>query len=167
MVRVLAGLSTLLLVSLLGCASDVSGGGSTSDGNAGAGGTTGNGTTGSGDSTGTTGGGSSTGTTGGGGSGGNASNLTCAEIEVELPKEQASIMSCTADVQCGQELKGTSCGCTRNLVARLDADTTRFYELLTTSQELQCDDSVGSTCDCPNANGFVCKNGFCAWNYVP
>ncbi|MDI1432812.1 hypothetical protein [Polyangium sorediatum] len=166
MLRVLTGLSTLLLVSLLGCASDVSGGGSPSGGDAGAGGTTGNGTGGAGSSGGSDGGGSS-GTTGGGGSGGSASDLTCAEIEVELPKEQAAIMSCTADAQCGQELKGTSCGCTRNLVARLDADTTRFYELLTTSQELQCDDGVGSTCDCPNAEGFVCKNGFCAWNYVP
>jgi hypothetical protein len=92
---------------------------------------------------------------------------TCAELEAELTKERQSIQSCTAAADCGQDLKGTSCGCTHNLVARLDADTTRFYELIDLSQTLECDPGLAGTCDCPNADGFVCTNGFCAWNYVP
>ncbi|MRG92255.1 hypothetical protein [Polyangium spumosum] len=145
MVRVLSGISALLVVSLLGCSSQVSGGGSPSDG------ATGTSTS-----------------TGAGSSGGVALEITtCAELDAELAKERQAIMSCTSDAECGQDLKGTSCGCTRNLVARLDADTTRFYELLQRGQDLECDPGLVSTCDCPNANGFVCKSGTCGWNYVP
>ncbi|MDC3960390.1 hypothetical protein KEG38_41440 [Polyangium jinanense] len=172
MVRVFFGVSALLVVSLLGCSAGVGGGGSSPGDMT----STGTGGTGGSDGTGGSGGtGGSAGTSGSGGTGGNSSTsggggsamLTCAELEVELPKERQAIMSCTADVQCGQELKGTSCGCTRNLVARLDADATRFYELLEQWQTLECEEIIVGTCDCPNANGFACKNGFCTWNYVP
>lgn len=149
MSRVLTGISTLLCVFVFGCSSAVSGGGSSSDGTP----------------TGTAGG--TTGTGAGSGGGSALEITTCAELDAELAKERQAIMSCTADAECGQDLKGTSCGCTRNLVARLDADTTRFYELLQRGQELECDPGLVSTCDCPNANGFVCKSGTCGWNYVP
>ncbi|MDI1451645.1 hypothetical protein [Polyangium sp. 6x1] len=164
MVRFLSGFFVLLVVCALGCSTQVEGGDSSSGGS---GGTGGGGTAGSGGTTGSggAGGGDSMSTSGGMGSGG-SSNLTCAEVLADLKQEGESIMSCTSDAECGQELKGTSCGCTNNLVARIGADTTRFYELLTQSDELECDQTVG-TCDCPNAEGFICKNGFCGWNYVP
>jgi hypothetical protein len=63
-------------------------------------------------------------------------------------------------------LGGTSCGCTRELVARLDADTTRFEALKDARIGGESCISLGSTCDCPNAEGFACSSGFCTWNYV-
>ena len=62
-------------------------------------------------------------------------------------------------------LTGTSCGCTRNLVARLDADETRFRDLLATQADMQCG-GMASTCDCPEADGYACENGRCTWNYL-
>jgi hypothetical protein len=114
-----------------------------------AGGTSGSGTGGSGTS--------GSGTSGSGTSG----DTSCAEVKGELDAELASVRSCTADAQCGQELLGTSCGCTRNLVARLDADISRVEELI----GLNCG-GLASTCDCPTADGFACVGGTCAWNYV-
>jgi len=143
MVRVFSALSTALLVFALGCSSEVSGGGSPSGGD-----TTGTGTSGS-------------------TSGGAVSDITtCAELESELTKERQAIQSCTSAAECGQDLKGTSCGCTRNLVARLDADAARFYELIERNQELECSEITAGTCDCPAADGFDCENGFCGWNYT-
>ncbi len=90
---------------------------------------------------------------------------TCEQIQTEFQAESIDIRSCTEAAQCGQELTGTSCGCTRNLVARLDADTTRFYELIGEAGELECDLGLESTCDCPEVRGFLCEDGLCAWDY--
>jgi hypothetical protein len=81
-------------------------------------------------------------------------------------EELAAIRSCTADDECGQVLRDTSCGCTRDLVARLDADVTRFNELRTTQVDGERCSDLGSSCDCPEADGFECKDNQCAWRYV-
>lgn len=91
---------------------------------------------------------------------------TCDDIVAAVDDESREIRACTAPEQCGQELHGTSCGCTRNLVARTDADTERFYRLLGLAEDESCDVGMDSTCDCPEADGFDCVDGYCAWNYV-
>ena len=84
---------------------------------------------------------------------------SCEEVEEELQRIQA----CTSDDECGQVLEGTGCGCTRSLVARLDASPANF-EALVAASDGSC--APGSTCDCPEADGFACVDGTCAWNYV-
>ena len=90
---------------------------------------------------------------------------TCEDLTVALAAEEAEIRACTSGAECGQVLSGTSCGCTRNEVARYDADTTAFYALLSESQAAECDLGA-STCDCPEAYGFACESGTCTWNYT-
>ena len=80
--------------------------------------------------------------------------------------ETLEVRSCSADSQCGQELSGTSCGCTRNWVATLDANTDCFYSLIDQAGVLECDLGLFSSCDCPAADGFVCDSGICQWNYL-
>ncbi|HEY3493049.1 MAG TPA: hypothetical protein VGK73_00110 [Polyangiaceae bacterium] len=99
------------------------------------------------------------------GNGGGAS-LTCDDVRAAAQTELAGIQKCESPDDCGQVLEGTSCGCTRNLVARLDADTTRFEELLSTTVDGEQCVSLASTCDCPAADGFACQNGSCTWNYA-
>jgi len=99
--------------------------------------------------------------------------IVCNEYNVELKK----VRSCQNDTECGQILAGTSCGCTRNLVARKNVDLTRFKDLRKTSLALlsmsstvtdACSDIAAvSTCDCPEANGFLCVDSVCRWNYTP
>ena len=90
----------------------------------------------------------------------------CVDIEQDIAIELDDIQSCTADADCGQVLVGTSCGCTRNLVARVDADISDFQALQQQAAELECDTGFVSVCDCPAAAGFRCDAGTCAWNYV-
>ena len=90
---------------------------------------------------------------------------TCDEVEDAQDSALADIQACTTADECGQVLTGTSCGCTRDLVARVGADATLFYDLVEQSQALQCDSGLISTCDCPPANGFACDRGTCTWNY--
>jgi hypothetical protein len=142
MIRLALGTAAALLLALSGCAVTVKDGGSGGNGAGGGG----------------------AGGAGGGGTGG-GDPAACKEYQAELAAELSLIQSCTADDECGTELKGLSCGCTRNLIARLDADTTHFYELLEKGKMLDCG-ILGSTCDCPEADGFVCTNGVCGWNYV-
>lgn len=102
---------------------------------------------------------------GAGGTGGTGA-LTCDFVRQQTQDELARIQACNTDAECGQILHGTSCGCTRDLVARLDADADAFraWNELTIDGE-RCNAFI-STCDCPNADGFVCAKGRCAWNYV-
>ena len=90
----------------------------------------------------------------------------CGELVAAFEAETLAIRSCDVDEDCGMELPGTSCGCTRNWVARAGADTTCFYELIEAAGPLQCELGLGSTCDCPEADGFVCVEGVCSWNYL-
>jgi hypothetical protein len=78
----------------------------------------------------------------------------------------SSAQKCTSAAECGQAIKGTSCGCTRDAVARKDADLTSYQAIRSKLTELGCDGGLGSTCDCPSADGFACVNNRCVWNYV-
>lgn len=90
----------------------------------------------------------------------------CDTLVSAVLDEAAAIRSCSADAECGQPLAGTSCGCTRDWVARSDADTDTFYALLDQAFSAGCEvPGTISTCDCPPANGFVCDAGMCQWNY--
>lgn len=91
---------------------------------------------------------------------------TCETIEADFAAERADIQACEVAEDCGQELIGTSCGCTRNLVARADADTTAFYALIDAANANECDIGLVSTCDCPEADGFDCVDQVCTWNYL-
>jgi hypothetical protein len=113
--------------------------------------------------------GGTTGGTGGttGGAGGTTGGATtCASVVQELAAELTNIQRCTTASDCGQVLIGTSCGCTRDLVARLDADTTRFHQLRNMRIDGTPCAEFSGTCDCPAADGFACLGGACAWNYV-
>ncbi len=96
---------------------------------------------------------------------------SCAELVPILDQELMLIQQCTTAAECGQVLSYTSCGCTRNLVARLDADLSLFDALMARNLQLarggqeDCRSFV-TTCDCPLADGFACVAGRCTWNYV-
>jgi len=90
---------------------------------------------------------------------------TCAATNDAVSAELARIQACDVAADCGVVLTGTSCGCTRNLVARVDADTSRFYALIGQQAALDCG-GMGSTCDCPPADGYTCAAGTCGWNYT-
>jgi hypothetical protein len=125
---------------------------------------------GAGGTTGGIGGGVVTGGTAGSTSGSagaaGTSALTCDDVRRKTESELARIQYCTTDAQCGQVLEGTSCGCTRDLVARFDADATAFHELKEQEVNGERCNEFASTCDCPTAAGFACAGGRCAWNYV-
>jgi hypothetical protein len=88
----------------------------------------------------------------------------CATVEAQRQEELASVQRCSTAADCGQPIAGSSCGCTRDLVARNDADLDRYLDLQQSASEL-CDVG-GSTCDCPEADGFACVNQRCTWNYT-
>jgi hypothetical protein len=115
----------------------------------------------------TTGGGSTTsaGTTESGGST-TGPFESCDELLPAFEAEAQEIRACTEAAECGQVLENTSCGCTRNWVARADADVTAFWELVQMAAQLECSLPFGSTCDCPAADGFACEVSVCTWNYL-
>lgn len=92
---------------------------------------------------------------------------TCGPIEMDFATETAAVRACETDDQCGQVISGTSCGCTRNWVARIDADLSAFEEIRTKLEANSCElPGTISTCDCPAADGFACEQGICTWNYT-
>ncbi len=91
---------------------------------------------------------------------------TCDELDAALATELSALQSCSVSADCGQVLEGTSCGCTNELVARKNADVARFRSLQARGDELECP-GVAGECSCPAADGFVCTNGVCGWNYTP
>lgn len=91
---------------------------------------------------------------------------TCEQLKADYQAELIEVGSCVDDSECGQELKGTSCGCTHNSVARLDADASGVYALIMLAEEHGCELILAGTCDCPAADGFVCNDGHCGWNYL-
>jgi hypothetical protein len=91
----------------------------------------------------------------------------CEALVPAFLEEAADIRSCTADAECGQVLAGTSCGCTNNWVARVDADTSTFETIMAEAQQAGCElPGTISTCDCPSVDGFVCNANVCGWNYT-
>lgn len=90
----------------------------------------------------------------------------CDTLVTDVQIELEDIQSCDRDADCGQVLAGTSCGCTRNLVARNDADVATFEDLAQDASDAQCDVGFSSPCDCPEADGYRCADGTCTWNYA-
>lgn len=78
----------------------------------------------------------------------------------------ASVQRCESAAECGQRIPGSSCGGTRDLIARKDADLTRYLAQRGRVAELGCASEGGSTCDLPAVNGFACLDHVCGWNYV-
>lgn len=73
------------------------------------------------------------------------------------------VSRCTTADDCFA-LVGTSCGCTRDLVANKTADLTEFWGVVNSMSDAEC--GLGSDCDCPEADGFICQDEHCAWNYL-
>lgn len=90
---------------------------------------------------------------------------TCTQVQADFAAESRAIRACEEDAQCGQVLTGTSCGCTRDQVARIGVDTRAFYALIDEAAALGCDLGLTSTCDCPEVSGFDCDDGVCTWDY--
>jgi pacifastin inhibitor LCMII len=91
---------------------------------------------------------------------------SCDSLLNELQGTLSSVQKCSTAADCGQAIPGSSCGCTRDLVARKDASLGPYLELRAKVAELGCATDGGSTCDCPNADGFACVNNVCGWNYA-
>ncbi|PRQ09505.1 hypothetical protein [Enhygromyxa salina] len=91
---------------------------------------------------------------------------TCEDVQGAFEEETTVIRSCTEDAECGQQLVGTSCGCTHDWVARTDADATCFYAIIEQASLLECDLGLYSDCDCPSADGFECVDNICEWSYL-
>jgi hypothetical protein len=95
------------------------------------------------------------------------SGSTCESLETDFNAQVEAVRGCTDAAECGQVIEGTSCGCTRNWVARTDADLTQFWAIFDEAAGLDCDwAGFGSTCDCPEADGYACIDNVCEWNYL-
>ena len=91
---------------------------------------------------------------------------SCDSLQKELKSTLSDVQRCTSAADCGQPIPGSSCGCTRDLVARKDANLSSYLAQRAKVSELGCATDGGSTCDCPSAEGFTCTNNVCGWNYV-
>jgi len=91
---------------------------------------------------------------------------SCDSLVSELSATLSSVQMCTSAADCGQPILGSSCGCTRDLVARKDADLSSYLAQRAKLSELGCASEGGSTCDCPVAQGFDCIDNVCSWNYL-
>lgn len=105
----------------------------------------------------------SAGTPGSGGASG-APALDCPTLATELTRAENDIQACTDDDECGASLSKGTCGCTRALPVRIDADVTEYSAL--SDRYARCRTVGGGVCDCPTADGFRCVENRCAWNYV-
>lgn len=91
----------------------------------------------------------------------------CDAMVAAFQAETAEIRACEQDSDCGQVLTGTSCGCSRNWVAREGADIDLWDSLRDDAMDAGCElPGMISTCDCPAVDGFVCNEGVCGWNYL-
>lgn len=127
----------------------------------------------SGNGTGATAGSTSAGASSGGssfggatGTAGMAPSLTCDGVRKLAAEELERIQSCSADSECGLVLPNTSCGCTRDLVARTEANPEHFQDLQRTTIDGERCVSLGSACDCPKTYGYSCEGGRCTWDYT-
>lgn len=92
---------------------------------------------------------------------------TCESLQPEFQSVHDDVRSCTEASECGQVIDGFSCGCTRAWVARNDAALDELYDLAEQATTLECEwVFFGSTCDCPEADGFACVDNICTWNYL-
>ena len=98
---------------------------------------------------------------------GNNPPLTCDAALEAVDDALADVQSCDVDADCGQPIVGTSCGCTRDLVARVDADLTAYEDAVQAAADQQCEVGATGVCDCPAAAGFICsEEKVCEWNYL-
>lgn len=88
---------------------------------------------------------------------------TCEEWRALYDAQAANVTACASPDECAA-LPGTSCGCTRNLVVNKDADLTTFWQIYKDMGQAGC--GIITTCDCPPADGYLCQDGQCAWNYL-
>lgn len=88
----------------------------------------------------------------------------CSKLANEIEVERQLLQHCDSDGDCGASEGKGSCGCTRGLAIRADADPTKYRALI--DRAASCELPLGSTCDCPAADGFRCESGRCAWNYI-
>lgn len=89
--------------------------------------------------------------------------MTCADWYDEYAALVTFLRRCQTADEC-VPVPGTSCGCTRNLVLNRERDLTAFWDLVAAMNAAGC--GIATTCDCPPADGTVCRDGLCAWNYV-
>jgi|GEM_PF-1726199 len=90
----------------------------------------------------------------------------CDALVNEMKAALSSAQKCMSAADCGQPIPDSSCGCTRDLVARKDANLRPYLDVRSKVYALGCASEGGSTCDCPNADGFACIDNVCGWNYV-
>ena len=89
----------------------------------------------------------------------------CDTIADAIAEKILSARACTNDSDCGQALRGFGCGCSNDLVARKNADTTGIYALLALAEEYSCAPSQPiTTCECIPATDSVCTRGYCEWD---
>jgi len=93
-------------------------------------------------------------------------DMSCGALVKQMQATLTSVQKCQSAADCGQRIPNSSCGCTRDLIARKDADLTEYLAQRADVTTRGCDDLGGSVCDCPNADGFACVNQVCTWNYV-
>jgi hypothetical protein len=95
----------------------------------------------------------------------NPEEASCSNVSKELEAERQRLQACESDNDCGASEGKGSCGCTRALAIRADADPTRYRALV--DRAIACGlPAGGGSCDCPKADGFRCEKASCAWNYV-
>ncbi len=91
----------------------------------------------------------------------------CESLEEDFDAAFLEVRSCTEASECGTVLEGTSCGCTRNWIGRLDTDPQPLFDAMDAGQAAKCEWAMfGGVCDCPEAEGFDCIDNICTWNYV-
>jgi len=91
----------------------------------------------------------------------------CTDIDAAYYKELDDLQQCTSDVECGTSIAGSNCGCTREIAIGLDRRTEDYFTIRALASTYSCSvDSLGSGCDCPEADGFRCVDNRCEWNYI-
>ena len=88
----------------------------------------------------------------------------CQEWMVTYAALVKSMKQCSSADEC-KSIPGTSCGCTNNLVVGKYANETLLFDMADKMSAVGCGPFI-STCDCPAADGFVCENNQCNWNYL-
>ena len=88
---------------------------------------------------------------------------SCKDTRRAIGNEYRNISSCNTHSDCGQFVRGTSCGCSNDLIANKTADLSAFYSLLNAGIDSSCmfTDFTVSTCECEEVRGFLCRNSRC------
>jgi hypothetical protein len=91
----------------------------------------------------------------------------CSALETELSSQLADLQSCETDDECGESIAAGNCGCTHAVPIRKSVNRARVAEYVDLAAKVsQCTMAGGSVCNCPPADGFVCRGSKCAWNFL-